>query len=233
MNLKQWLVTSVVLAVVTIFLVATVVVAFKVGPQYEYRDAVHGYIDNACSSPTPELMKENLQLARTGMVELDLTPDKYGRLVPWGQTPDWRMDYQYARLDAVVERCDEVIAWRDSQDLTSGQIVDVYKEKMDTLRDLISGGNGVDYIAYRTYMIENHPFLYLYSPLMVVFLAGLVVSAFINFVVLDELAPCSRSRRAERAETRFEKDDLRMLFGLHTIIWMAATLIGLIFVMCW
>ena len=219
MNLKQWLVTSVVLAVVTIFLVATVVVAFKVGPQYEYRDAVHGYIDNACSSPTPELMKENLQLARTGMVELDLTPDKYGRLVPWGQTPDWRMDYQYARLDAVVERCDEVIAWRDSQDLTSGQIVDVYREKMDTLRDLISGGSGVDYIAYRTYMIESHPFLYLYSAIPLIFLAGLTVSALVNFIILDELAPCGRHRRDERAETRFEKEDRFMLFVAHALLW--------------
>ena len=232
MNLKQWLVASGVLAVVTIFLVATVVVAFKVGPQYEYRDAVHGYIDNACSSPTPELMKENLQLARTGMVELDLTPDKYGRLMPWEQTPDWRMDYQYARLDAVVERCDEVIAWRDSQDLTSGQIVDVYREKMDTLRDLISGGSGVDYIVYRTYMIENHPFLFMYTiPLVVVLLAS-TMSAISNYTALDSCVP-RRATKNERDEERFEKDDRLSLFVIHSIIWGMLSLVTVVGIVNW
>ena len=236
MNLKQWLATSVVLAIVTVFLVTVALVAFKVGPKYEFQEAVHGHIDNAYSSPTPELMKENMQLARTGMVELGLTPDMYGRLMPWKQTPEWRMDYQYARLDAILERCDEVIAWRDTQDLTSGQIVDVYREKMDTVRDLISDGGSVrysvDYLAYRAYMIENHPFLYLYTASIAMLLGTILVSAVINLALLDEICP-RRTYGKERGETRFDKGHRWGLVCVHTLIWGLLGFLNLVNILGW
>lgn len=236
MNLKQWLVTGVVLAVVTIFLVAMASVAFKVGPRYDFQEAVHGHIDNACSSPTPELMKENLLLARTGMVELGLTPDMYGKLMPWKQTPEWRMDYQYARLDAIVDRCDEIIAWRDAQDLTSGQIVDVYREKMDTVKELISDGGSVrysvDYLAYRAYMIENHPFLYLYIVPLVVVLSALTFSSLFNWGCLDACVS-RRATKQERNEERFEESDRWLLFCSHLFIWVMSSMGVVALVLNW
>jgi hypothetical protein len=236
MNLKQWLVTGVTLAIVTIFLVTMAFVAFKVGPKYEYQEAVHGHIENACSSPTPELMKENLLLSRTGMVELGLTPDMYGRLMPWKQTPEWRMDYQYARIDALVERCDEIIAWRENQDLTSGQIVDVYREKMDTLRAMIKDGttmaSSVDYLAYRAYMIENHPFLYLYIVPVLIVLSAFTLSALFNYGALDA-GVSRRATKQERNEERFEESDRCPLFCLHSLIWVPSSIIGVLLVLNW
>ena len=233
MKQKQWLVTSAVLVIVTILFVAMAMMAFKVGPKYDFQEAVHGHVLNAESSPTPELVIENLLLARTGMVDLGLTPDMYGRLMPWKQTPDWRMDYQYARIDAVIERCDEVIAWRDNQDLTSGQIADVYKEKMDAIKELIDDGGlsgDIDYLAYRAYMIEKHKFLYLMSPVIAIALLGLTGSACFNYSLLT---PDSYSRHKTDPEGRFDKDDRLMLACIHGILWVLVCLPSAMWIVNW
>lgn len=229
MKQKQWLATTIVLVIVTILFVTMATMAFKVGPKYDYKEAVGGHIDNAASSPTPELVKENLILARTGMEDLGLTPDMYGRFMPWKQTPEWRMDYQYARLDAIIERCDEVIAWRDNQDLTSGQMADVYKEKMDAIKDLVEADDhwyGMDYIAYRAYMIENHQFLYLWALPLGVVVCLSTLGAYFNTMLLDGL-----SHRRTTGEERFDKDDRLMLLCVHGITWAIGLILTTIYML--
>jgi hypothetical protein len=145
---------SAVLCILSLLLIAVIglgsLVAYAVGPRYDYNNAVGGHIANAYTASTPELMMAELDLAVEGMGELGLTDDMYARYWSWKLTPDKQMTYQYALIDAIKARCLEVISWRDNQDLMSGQIADVYAQKMDTIRGEIDRCDSIASNAYRT-----------------------------------------------------------------------------------
>lgn len=145
---KLWAVVGTVALVLTAILMAVSVVANVTGPAYEFQDKVHSHMENAYWGSTPELMKTELNLSMQGMRELGLVEGMNAKIMPWKQTPDWSMDYQFAHIQAIIERCEEVIAWRDAQDLSSGQVTDVYAQKMENLKAFIVEDTWSDDIAY-------------------------------------------------------------------------------------
>lgn len=159
---KKSLIVAIVATAVLFMFVISVNVANVVGPNYQYEKTVHSHMVNAWAASTPELMENQIALAIQGMKQLGLTEDMYGKLMPWQQTPEWRMDYQYLHLQAIIDRCHEVIDWRNHQDLSNGQVTDVYNQKMNNLRSFIVEGGYSDYIAQSAFYVNLHPFYYVW-----------------------------------------------------------------------
>ena len=122
----------------------------------QYNREIHSHMNNAYYADTPELMKEELNKAIDGMHNLGLTPDLYNDMRPWLHTPDNQMDYQYKHLQSVIERTDDVIRWKQS-DNTGTQATDVYEAKMLALRHFIRDDGGwSDSIAAGAYYVKYH-----------------------------------------------------------------------------
>jgi len=158
---KSLIVAIVATAILGIF-IGAVAVGNMVGPSYQFQKAVHSHMVNAYLASTPELMEDQIALAIQGTKDLGLTVDMYGKLMPWQQTPDWRMDYCYLHLQAIIDRCHEVIEWRNHQDLSSGQVTDVYNQKMNNLRNFIVEGGYSDYAAKGAFYVNFHSFYYVW-----------------------------------------------------------------------
>ena len=173
---KKSLIVAVVATAILGLFIGTVAVGNMVGPSYQFQKAVHSHMVNAYLASTPELMEDQIALAIQGTKDLGLTADMYGKLMPWQQTPDWRMDYCYLHLQAIIDRCHEVIEWRNHQDLSSGQVTDVYNQKMTNLRNFIVEGGYSDYAAKGAFYVNFHSFYYVWWKAI-----GAVMFVFIIF----------------------------------------------------
>jgi hypothetical protein len=137
-------------------------VNYEFNTEVRWNKEVHGHMENAYYASTPELMVKELSLAVKGMHNLGLGNDDYAYMQPWKQTPDHRMDYEYAHMQAIIDRANDVIKWRDSQgDNGSGaQLNDVYGQKVDAVRHFMKDDGGwSDDIAHGAYYVVNYPFL--------------------------------------------------------------------------
>jgi len=152
----------VILAVFILILAVTLgtVVAYKTGPRYEYQRVVGTHINTALEAKTPELIKTEVLAAIDGMHDLGLEPGMYAKIMTWNKVHYYSMAYQYALMDSVVQRCDELIVWRDANlnpKDTSAETVDVYSEKLVNLKEDLEDG-GIDYIAFTTWIKSEHPY---------------------------------------------------------------------------
>ena len=176
----RYFIRSVVYIVVGIILLGVFIGAIETyrwtTTEYEFNKKVHSHIDNAYWASTPELMKEQLQLVIDGMHGLGLEAGDNAKYLSWEKTPDWDMAYCYQHLEAIMDRCDEVINWRNSQDNTSGQVTDVYNQKMTALHDFLPEGGWSDEIAHGAFYVKYHPFLaFWYEMIAALWIVGLVV----------------------------------------------------------
>lgn len=146
-------------ALLVVVVGATIVNSVQAG--YEYQRDVHSHIENAYWANTPELMLRELSLVEEGMKAQGLEPDMYGAYFWWNKIPSNRMDYQYAHIDSIQSRVQDVQRWR-SQQASEGstETTDIYELKMDNLRAFIQEDGWADDIASRTYWVNNHPVLY-------------------------------------------------------------------------
>lgn len=151
-------------ALVSFGLWATIDTYEYFGPTTEYNKAVHGHVVNAYYAETPELVIENILLAKEGMEKLGLEPQHYSTLHSWKQTPDNKMSFQYDILDSVVSRAEEVITWRNQQQRTGGgdQLNDVYGDKIAKVKSFIynNAEGWVDDIAQDAHIAQNHSWLW-------------------------------------------------------------------------
>jgi len=181
------------IAIILVTIAAVTSMYDMVGPAYEFRNEVHGHMENAYYADQPELMKQELELAIDGMHGLDLEKDMYGAFWPWEKTPDRKMDYQYKHLSGILERVDAVIVWRDAnygENATGGTeaLGDVYEAKMDNLREFLQEEGWSDWIAQDTFYVNNHLWIYLswiwYSVLVAI--ASIYIIYFvINWMIAD------------------------------------------------
>jgi len=178
-KVKKALAITIFATILLCIFIGSVAVGNMVGPRYQYQKAVHSHMENAYGASTPELMESQIDLAMQGMRQLGLTEDLYGKLMPWQQTPDWRMDYCYLHLQAIIDRCHEVIDWRNHQDLSSGQVTDIYNQKMNNLRGFIIEGGWSDWIAQNAFYVNYHPFYYVWWHIVGVIAGVFVVLAWI------------------------------------------------------
>ena len=150
------------LAVLILLLAVTLgtIVAYKIGPRYEYQRVVGTHINTAEEAKTPELIKTEILAAIDGMHDLGLEPAMYAKIMTWNKVHYYSMAYQYALMDSVVQRCDELIIWRDANlnpKNTSAETTDVYSKKIDNLKADLEDG-GIDYIAFTTWIKSEHPY---------------------------------------------------------------------------
>jgi hypothetical protein len=130
-----------------------------------------------------------LNLCEQGMRNLGLTPDMYGAWLPWEQTPDIRMDYQYSHIDAIIERTKAVIEWRNETYTKNGSapetLGDVYNTKMDNLRSFLVEDGWSDWISYRAFFVNNYLWLVIWNDIVswCVYLVGIII-IFIGIVSL-------------------------------------------------
>lgn len=176
--------------------------AISVDP--DYNKQVHGHTVNAYWANTPELMVSELNQAKEGLHSYHLQGDEYSTLLPWEQTPDNRMDYQYALIDSVIERAQAVKADRDRQQQqgTSDQLGDIYETKMDNLRDFIGpnsdgGSSGwLDETGHGAYVIHEHPYYAWWNSWGLVALLpwlGVVAAGIVAIVKAPEGSKATRS----------------------------------------
>jgi hypothetical protein len=196
--------------------ISSVSVGNMVGPRYQYQKAVHSHMENAYGASTPELMESQLDLAMQGMRQLGLTEDLYGKLMPWQQTPDWRMDYCYLHIQAIIDRCHEVIDWRNHQDLSSGQVTDIYNQKMNNLRGFIIEGGWSDWIAQNAFYVNYHPFYYVWFGVI-----GAIATIFVVFAWIGFFATLST-----------ESEDPIKFFSWY-VLWLIITITILVLAVMW
>lgn len=150
---------------------------------YQYESKIGSYFDNARDSITPEVMLEQLQNGRQAMVSEGLTEDLYGAWI--FKKPDNSMKFQYQHLDGIIERVKAVQQWKTkmyaNDSINSETMKDVYNEKMDNLRNYISGetsdsivGTRSDWISKDTWWLKNHFFLDIFG--VWIFLLGFVLA---------------------------------------------------------
>jgi hypothetical protein len=176
--IEGWAAVIVVVAIIMATLIGTLgMIGYMMGPKYDYNTAVGSHIENAKAAASPELMIEELDLAVEGMRALGLEDEMYSRWYSWKQIPSRQMAYQYALIESIVERCHEVIDWRSIQDQASGQVTDVYSQKMSALRDEISGCDG---IALNAFKVNIYPY---YGVYVFIIIAGLLWTALIMMTV--------------------------------------------------
>jgi hypothetical protein len=150
------------LVVIILLLAVTLgtLVAYRTGPRYEYQRVVGTHIDTAEEAKTPDLIKTEILAAIDGMHDLGLKPAMYAKIMTWNKVHYYSMEYQYALMNSVVQRCDELIIWRDANlnpNNTSAETTDVYSKKIDNLKDDLEDG-GIDYIAFTTWIKSEHPY---------------------------------------------------------------------------
>lgn len=146
-------------------LIGIMIISGAMGPGYTFQYEVHGHMENAYYADTPDLMIEELEMAKQGMEDLGLTQDMYGAYWPWGKTPDMRMDYQYKHIDAILERAQAIWDWYNTTYLgenitTTEHLGDVYEEKMANVRMFIQDEGWSDDIAHEAYFVNYHLFYY-------------------------------------------------------------------------
>jgi|GEM_PF-1823133 len=152
-----------------------------IGPYYKWNYEVHSHILNAYYANSPELMINELTACEQGMRNLGLTQDLYGAWLPWEQTPDIRMDYQYHHLEAIINRTWAVIEWRNETYTKNGTapetLGDVYNEKMDNLRGFLMEDGWSDWISYRAFFVHQYLWVVIWNDIVVwlVVLLGLGV----------------------------------------------------------
>lgn len=156
-------------------------------PGYEYQTAVHSHMENAYFSNTPELMITELEAAKGGMHSLGLRNGTYGAFWGWEKTPDKKMDFQYAHIDAIIARAHDVATWRDTQSTNAGavQSTDVYNQKMDNLRNYLKADGWSDDIAKSAFIVQNYTWLWVFWNTWVLFWASITAVHIAMFVVTD------------------------------------------------
>lgn len=192
---KRPVVVALTAAAVSLVLLSLVVLPgwWHFGPRVEYQREVHGYMVNAYYSNTPELMVENLQKARGGMVALGLRAELYGGLYLWEQTPDNRMSFTYDLVDSIIRRAEAVADDRERQIRagTSDEFNDVFEEKMDNLRNFIKEEGWADDIAEDAYRAHNYSWYYLWTSwpfalAQIAFFLGVVVGGCVRLVKIGD-----------------------------------------------
>ncbi|HIH28306.1 MAG TPA: hypothetical protein HA260_00720 [Thermoplasmata archaeon] len=152
-----------------------------IGPNYQWNYEVHSHILNAYYANSPELMISELNSCEEGMRNLGLTAELYGAWLPWEQTPDIRMDYQYNHIDAIINRTKAVIEWRNQTYTKNGTapetLGDVYNEKMDNLRGFLVEDGWSDWISYRAFFVHGYLWLVIWNDIVSwgVYLVGFII----------------------------------------------------------
>jgi len=168
MTSKKTIVGGSLIAIFVVLTVAAVAFDIAIGVKGAlswdptFNKAVHGHMQNAYDAYDPALMKAEVQKAIDGFRALRLDPNVYDTTVPWEQTPDRQMSYQYAHMQAIIDRIDAVQAggWCSGTGAQSAgsQINDVCGEKINAIRHLIKDDGGwSDQWAHGVYYVSYHP----------------------------------------------------------------------------
>lgn len=171
-NMRWWRRTFFTLIAVTILVVVVMFVA-DLEPRREYTEAVGGHIENAETSTTPDLMKQELEAAINGTYELGLKDDDYGAWLKWFRTPEVGVKYQRERLVNITIRLDEIIEWRENDNYTQ-EMQDVYNKKFENIRELLNDDDdweSVDGVIKDAWYVKEHFFLYMGGVIFLVFVA--------------------------------------------------------------
>lgn len=155
-------------------ILAPTAISFYVGVavDYPYQKTIGAHLNNADDAPTPELMKQELILARNAMIEQGLTPDSYGKFWWWEQTDDWKMNYTFAYIDGLVNRTEYVVAWRNTNINASAStsLQDVYDQMLANLRTEYHRNGPIDWTAYPAWILKHHTWAYFIGDLMVCYI---------------------------------------------------------------
>jgi hypothetical protein len=165
------------LAILTVLV--SIATSFCIGiiVEYPYQKTIGAYINNADDASTPELMKQELVLARNGMIDQGLTPDLYGKFWWWQQTDDWKMNYTYAYIEGLINRTEYVIVWRNTNinASVSTSLQDVYDQMLANLRTEYHRNGPIDWATYPTWVLKHHTWAYFSGELIVSYILAMTV----------------------------------------------------------
>ena len=186
-------------AVVMAVLIIGGLVAFNfycsIAVDYPYNKQIGAHLNNAYDGSTPEIMKENLLLAKNAMIKAGLKPENYGKIFFWEQTADYQMEYTYRYIDGLINRTDYIIAWRDSHIGSDAPVLqDVYNEMLDDLRVEYKRNGPIDWAAKDAWMIKNHNWVMFSGYAAVVYIIALTtLMIYFIYRIFDDLPYSLRS----------------------------------------
>ncbi len=144
---------------------------------YPYQKMIGAHLDNADDASTPELMKQELIIARNGMIEQGLTPETYGKFWWWEQTDDWKMNYTYAYIDGLINRTEYVIAWRNTNinASSSTSLQDVYDQMLTNLRTEYHRNGPIDWAGHPAWILKYHTWAYFIGDLITCYVLVMII----------------------------------------------------------
>ena len=162
---------------------SAVVIYSRITVDYPYNKQIGAHLENTYAGSTPEIMKENLILAKEAMITAGLEPENYGKLFYWEQTPHYQMSYTYRYIDGLINRTDYIIEWRNLH-INSGTptFQDVYNEMITDLRTEYQHKDGIDYAARYAWILKYHGWaMYIgYATIVGVIITAVVMIYFLE-----------------------------------------------------
>ena len=157
---KRLIKLGILMFVAVIVLAIVFAAVFAVTAEYQYRKAIGSYIDNAYDAATFEVMAENLQRAKQGMIEQGLSPEDCGRAFYWEQTPDYCMAYQYGYIDSLISSTQLQAAYYQGlkQNGTFNPVN--YNDALNKQRAEFGRNGPADWVAEPAWMLKHYPLFY-------------------------------------------------------------------------
>jgi hypothetical protein len=156
------------------------------GVDGQYNKAVGGYKSNAFDAPTFDLMAAYLNKTAAGMRALGLEPSDYGRAWSWEQTPDQRMDYNFAYIQNLTLRA--LFYFEKFARANISTFSDVYHSAIMNLRAEFNANGPIDWVAHPAFLLKYHPEFYwgTYVYLLGFGAPGAVLGAVLTYVGRNE-----------------------------------------------
>lgn len=151
---------SAILAILGLTWIIGAGIYMMVGPGYQFKNEVHGHMENAYVSNTPTEFIAELREAKQGMIDIGLKPEMYGAVLPWHKTADMRMDYWYRHIDGVIERAQSARVDCDPNRQSRDTLTDICEQKMTNLRTFLKEGGWSDEVPKEAYYANYYPLLY-------------------------------------------------------------------------
>jgi hypothetical protein len=201
----KYITVLILLVVLSLMVPIGLAIGNMTGPEYEFNNKVHSYMENAYFANTPELMISNLQKCKQGMIDLGLTENMYDAYWQWDKVPHRQMAYQYQHIDSIISRAQAVVQWRnenygnESSGIPSESLGDVYESKMDNLRGFLQEDGWSDWIANGAYYANYHV-IYYFGELIgsIWFFSFIIIAVLLGWLIVRSEDTWKNSERDEQ-----------------------------------
>lgn len=165
--------------ITSVILVCYPIVDWTFNIRPTYYQAIGKHVDEAERNyEHPEIVQVYIEKARSGIAELGLELTDNSAL--YNNAPSRKVAHQHIIFDSIIQRCDELIQWREENLVNFGfDLYELYLEKLEDLKtymysfdDSSTSGRYSDWIAFGAYLNKtDYPFLYRMPVFQIIWVA--------------------------------------------------------------